>query len=368
MTTTERLPLTILLASPRGFCAGVDRAIAIVREALAKNGPPIYVRHEIVHNRHVVDELRAKGAVFVDELDEVPDDGIVVFSAHGVPKRVPDEAKRRQLIFADATCPLVSKVHREVERHAGAGRTVLLIGHAGHPEVEGTMGQVRDGHVLLVETVADAETVTVADPENVAYATQTTLSVTDTAAIVAALKERFPAIDGPRSEDICYATTNRQQAVAALAPGADLVLVVGAPNSSNSLRLVEVALNNGSPTGRADPDRSRYRLASHGRRRHGRAHRRRLGARDPGRPGDRCVQGALRRDPRDGEPYRGERLFPRAADSRVAGWSPPPEQRAIGQHRRLKPARDRSMTCRHKALWLTCPTMVTDGGIHLGSR
>ncbi len=247
MTTTERLPLTILLASPRGFCAGVDRAIAIVREALAKNGPPIYVRHEIVHNRHVVDELRAKGAVFVDELDEVPDDGIVVFSAHGVPKRVPDEAKRRQLIFADATCPLVSKVHREVERHAGAGRTVLLIGHAGHPEVEGTMGQVRDGHVLLVETVANAETVTVPDPENVAYATQTTLSVTDTAAIVAALKERFPAIDGPRSEDICYATTNRQQAVAALAPGADLVLVVGAPNSSNSLRLVEVALNNGSP-------------------------------------------------------------------------------------------------------------------------
>ncbi len=247
MTTTKRLPLTILLASPRGFCAGVDRAIAIVKEALAKNGPPIYVRHEIVHNRHVVDELRAKGAVFVDELDEVPDDGIVVFSAHGVPKRVPEEAKRRQLIFADATCPLVSKVHREVERHAGAGRTVLLIGHAGHPEVDGTMGQVRDGHVLLIETVADAETVTVPDPANLAYATQTTLSVTDTAAIVAALKRRFPSIDGPRSEDICYATTNRQQAVAALAPAADLVLVVGAPNSSNSLRLVEVALNNGSP-------------------------------------------------------------------------------------------------------------------------
>jgi 4-hydroxy-3-methylbut-2-enyl diphosphate reductase len=243
---TMRRPLTILLAAPRGFCAGVDRAIAIVNEALAKNGPPIYVRHEIVHNRHVVEELRAKGAVFVDELDQVPDDGIVVFSAHGVPKRVPDEARRRKLIYADATCPLVSKVHREVERHAKAGHTVLLIGHAGHPEVEGTMGQVPDGSVLLVETVEDARTIAVPDPQNIAFATQTTLSVTDTAAIVAVLKERFPAIEGPRSEDICYATTNRQQAVAAMAPRADLVLVVGAPNSSNSLRLVEVALNNGS--------------------------------------------------------------------------------------------------------------------------
>jgi 4-hydroxy-3-methylbut-2-en-1-yl diphosphate reductase len=246
VTTSGRPPLTILLANPRGFCAGVDRAIAIVNEALEKNGPPIYVRHEIVHNRHVVEALRAKGAVFVDELDEVPDDGIVVFSAHGVPKRVPDEARRRRLIYADATCPLVSKVHREVERHAKAGRTVLLIGHAGHPEVEGTMGQVADGAVRLVETVEDARSIAVADHENLAFATQTTLSVADTAAIVAILRQRFPAIEGPRSEDICYATTNRQEAVAAMAPRADLVLVVGAPNSSNSLRLVEVARNQGA--------------------------------------------------------------------------------------------------------------------------
>src|SRR5215213_5395881 len=191
-------PLTILLAGPRGFCAGVDRAIAIVKEALQRNGPPVYVRHEIVHNRHVVDELKALGAVFVEELDEVPDDGIVVFSAHGVPKSVPGEARRRRLVYADATCPLVSKVHREVERHHKAGRTVLLIGHAGHPEVIGTMGQVAEGSVLLVENVADAETLAVADPSRLAYSTQTTLSLADTAAIVEVLKRRFPGIDGPR--------------------------------------------------------------------------------------------------------------------------------------------------------------------------
>jgi 4-hydroxy-3-methylbut-2-enyl diphosphate reductase len=243
---TARPPLTILLAGPRGFCAGVDRAIAIVKEALRRNGPPVYVRHEIVHNRHVVEELRSMGAVFVDELDEVPDDGLVVFSAHGVPKSVPGEARRRRLLFADATCPLVSKVHREVERHHKEGRTVLLIGHAGHPEVIGTMGQVLPGSVLLVETVADALAVAVPDPALVAYSTQTTLSVTDTAEIVAALRRRFPAIEGPRNEDICYATTNRQRAVAAIAPGVDLFLVVGSRNSSNSMRLVEVALKNGS--------------------------------------------------------------------------------------------------------------------------
>jgi 4-hydroxy-3-methylbut-2-enyl diphosphate reductase len=243
---SARPPLTILLAGPRGFCAGVDRAIAIVKEALRRNGPPVYVRHEIVHNRHVVEELRAMGAVFVDELDEVPDDGLVVFSAHGVPKSVPSEARRRRLLFADATCPLVSKVHREVERHHKEGRTVLLIGHAGHPEVIGTMGQVLPGSVLLVETVADALAVAVPDPARVAYSTQTTLSLTDTAEIVAALQRRFPLIEGPRNEDICYATTNRQRAVAAIAPGVDLFLVVGSRNSSNSMRLVEVALKNGS--------------------------------------------------------------------------------------------------------------------------
>ena len=241
----SKKPLTILLASPRGFCAGVDRAIQIVERALERYGRPVYVRHEIVHNRYVVENLEAKGAVFVDELDEVPDDRPVVFSAHGVPKAVPAEAGRRKLLFVDATCPLVSKVHREAERHHEAGRRVVLIGHAGHPEVIGTMGQLPPGAVLLVENVAQAAALDVPDPQNLAYATQTTLSVDDTTEIVAALRRRFPAIQGPKMEDICYATTNRQAAVKAIAERCDALVVIGAPNSSNSMRLVEVAANYG---------------------------------------------------------------------------------------------------------------------------
>ena len=237
----SRAELTILLASPRGFCAGVERAIEIVEKALEQHGPPVYVRHEIVHNRYVVDGLRAKGAVFVEELDEVPDDALVVFSAHGVPKAIPAEARRRNLLYADATCPLVSKVHRGVEQHHRRGRTVLLIGHSGHPEVVGTMGQLPKGAVILVETVAQAETLRVPDESKLAYATQTTLSLRETETILAVLKRRFPSICGPRREDICYATTNRQRAVEAIAPKADLTLIIGSPNSSNSVRLVEVA-------------------------------------------------------------------------------------------------------------------------------
>jgi 4-hydroxy-3-methylbut-2-enyl diphosphate reductase len=242
----NRPPLTVLLAAPRGFCAGVDRAIQIVELALRKYGPPVYVRHEIVHNRFVVDSLRQKGAIFVEELDEIPDtDAPVIFSAHGVPKAVPAEAKRRRLFYLDATCPLVSKVHVEAERHRTEGLEIVLIGHAGHPEVIGTMGQLPEGAVRLIETVEDARRLVPRDPHRLAWITQTTLSVDDTAAIVAVLKERFPAIVGPHKEDICYATTNRQAAVKAIAPRADCVLVVGAPNSSNSLRLVEVAERTG---------------------------------------------------------------------------------------------------------------------------
>jgi 4-hydroxy-3-methylbut-2-en-1-yl diphosphate reductase len=241
----SKRPLTILLASPRGFCAGVDRAIQIVEVALEKYGAPVYVRHEIVHNRFVVEGLEAKGAVFVDELDEIPDNVPVVFSAHGVPKAVPAEAERRKMFYLDATCPLVSKVHVEAERHFEQGRQVILIGHAGHPEVVGTMGQLPEGSVVLVENVADVDRIEVQDPGNLAYVTQTTLSLDDTAAIVTALRARFPSISVPRKEDICYATTNRQHAVKAIAPRADMVLVVGAPNSSNSMRLVEVARNHG---------------------------------------------------------------------------------------------------------------------------
>jgi 4-hydroxy-3-methylbut-2-enyl diphosphate reductase len=241
----SKRPLTILLASPRGFCAGVDRAIQIVEVALEKYGAPVYVRHEIVHNRFVVEGLEAKGAVFVDELDEIPDNVPVVFSAHGVPKAVPAEAERRKMFYLDATCPLVSKVHVEAERHFEQGRQVILIGHAGHPEVVGTMGQLPEGSVVLVENVADVDRIEVQDPGNLAYVTQTTLSLDDTAAIVTALRARFPSISVPRKEDICYATTNRQHAVKAIAPRAGMVLVVGAPNSSNSMRLVEVARNHG---------------------------------------------------------------------------------------------------------------------------
>ncbi len=233
-------PLTLYLAAPRGFCAGVDRAIKIVEMALQKWGAPVYVRHEIVHNRFVVDALREQGAVFVEELDEAPDDRPVIFSAHGVPKSVPAAARARRMVFVDATCPLVSKVHIEAERHHANGLQMVMIGHAGHPETEGTMGQLPEGEVLLVETVADVARLKVRDPEKLAFITQTTLSVDDTAGIVAALKARFPAIIGPHKEDICYATTNRQAAVKAIAPRIDALLVIGAPNSSNSKRLVEV--------------------------------------------------------------------------------------------------------------------------------
>ena len=241
VTPDSKAPLTILLAAPRGFCAGVDRAIQIVERALEKFGAPVYVRHEIVHNRYVVEGLERKGAVFVKELDAVPEGAPVVFSAHGVPKSVPAHARERQLVALDATCPLVSKVHVEAERHHAAGLEIILIGHAGHPEVIGTMGQLPPGAVKLVETAADAEAFVATDPARLAYITQTTLSVDDTIEIVGVLKRRYPLIAGPHKEDICYATTNRQEAVKAIAPRSDVVLVIGAPNSSNSMRLVEVA-------------------------------------------------------------------------------------------------------------------------------
>lgn len=239
--------LHILLAEPRGFCAGVDRAIQIVERSLAQFGRPVYVRHEIVHNRYVVEELEERGAIFVDELDEVPDGVPVIFSAHGVPKSVPAAAIERGLKFLDATCPLVSKVHLEAERQYRQGHQIILIGHAGHPEVVGTMGQLPDDAILLVESMEDALAVAPADPNNLAYITQTTLSVDDTAEIVACLKRRFPSISGPKKEDICYATTNRQEAVKKIAARCDFMFVIGAQNSSNSLRLVEVAARNGTP-------------------------------------------------------------------------------------------------------------------------
>ena len=246
-TPSRKRPLLLLIAAPRGFCAGVDRAIIIVERAIEKYGAPVYVRHEIVHNKYVVDTLKAKGAIFVEELDQVPDGVPVVFSAHGVPKAVPAKAEERGLSYLDATCPLVSKVHRQAERQVEAGRHILFIGHKGHPEVVGTFGQVPEGTMTLIETVADAEAFTPADPDNLAYLTQTTLSVDDTATVLGALERRFPAIVAPKGEDICYATSNRQASVKAIASSCDAVLVIGAPNSSNSLRLVEVADREGAP-------------------------------------------------------------------------------------------------------------------------
>ncbi|MBN8528076.1 MAG: 4-hydroxy-3-methylbut-2-enyl diphosphate reductase [Caulobacterales bacterium] len=250
----SRRSITVRLATPRGFCAGVDRAIQIVERALEKFGPPVYVRHEIVHNRHVVERLKALGAVFVKELDECPDDRPVVFSAHGVPKSVPAAARSREMLFLDATCPLVSKVHVEAERHHAAGRHIILIGHAGHPEVIGTMGQLPPGAITLIETARDAEAFERPGDAPLAYATQTTLSVDDTAEVLAVLKRRFPELPDPHKEDICYATTNRQEAVKRLGDGCDLVLVVGSQNSSNSARLVEVALRAGAGDARLVDD------------------------------------------------------------------------------------------------------------------
>ncbi|MCB2082605.1 MAG: 4-hydroxy-3-methylbut-2-enyl diphosphate reductase [Sphingomonadaceae bacterium] len=240
-STSDKQHLTVLIAAPRGFCAGVDRAIEIVERALDKFGPPVYVRHEIVHNRYVVDALREKGAIFVEELDQVPPDAPVVFSAHGVPKSVPAEAERRKMFYLDATCPLVSKVHRQAERQIEKGQHIIFIGHAGHPEVIGTMGQVPEGRMTLVETVEDVAELELDDESSLSYLTQTTLSVDDTAKVVSALRARFPHIVAPKAEDICYATSNRQAAVKQIAPDSDLVLVIGSPKSSNSLRLVEVA-------------------------------------------------------------------------------------------------------------------------------
>jgi 4-hydroxy-3-methylbut-2-enyl diphosphate reductase len=241
-----RRRLTVALANPRGFCAGVDRAIQIVERAIAKYGAPVYVKHEIVHNNHVVDRLKKLGAVFVEELSECPDDRPVVFSAHGVPKATPAEARQRNMFYLDATCPLVSKVHLDAERHFEAERHVILVGHAGHPEVDGTLGQLPPGAITLVETLQDALSFEPKDPQNLAFVTQTTLSMDDTAEIVTALRSRFPAILGPHGKDICYATTNRQEAIKAIAPHCDLVLVVGSRTSSNSQRLVEVALRAGA--------------------------------------------------------------------------------------------------------------------------
>ena len=279
--------LRVILAQPRGFCAGVERAIEIVERALKKYGPPIYVRHEIVHNRHVVEDLRTRGAVFVDELDEIPPGAMTVFSAHGVARRVEELAAARDLPVIDATCPLVAKVHNEGRRYAAQGREIVLVGHAGHAEVEGTIGQI-DGTVHLVQTVADVAGLPVRDPDKLAYITQTTLSVDDTRGIIAALKARFPAIVGPDVRDICYATQNRQQAVRDLAAAVDVILVVGSKNSSNSNRLREIGEELGKPAHLID-DADALRAEWFARSRLGRRHRRRFRPGNPGPGGDRGV-------------------------------------------------------------------------------
>ncbi len=294
--TGGKKPLKVLLCAPRGFCAGVVRAIESVERALALHGPPVYVRHEIVHNRHVVDSLRAKGAVFVEELDEIPDtDAPVIFSAHGVPLSVPEQAKRRNMFALDATCPLVTKVHREAVLAFRRGCEILLVGHAGHPEVVGTIGQLPTGAVTLVQTLADVDAFVPKDATRLAYVTQTTLSVDDTAEIVERLKARFPQIVGPHKEDICYATTNRQEAVKRVAPQVDAMIVVGAANSSNSQRLKEVAQRAGCPACRPGEQCRRNRLGHIRRHLVRRHHRRRFSARGAGRGSDRCFRPALRR-------------------------------------------------------------------------
>jgi 4-hydroxy-3-methylbut-2-enyl diphosphate reductase len=338
----SRSELTILLASPRGFCAGVERAIEIVEQALEQNGPPVYVRHEIVHNRHVVDALRAKGAVFVEELDEVPEDALVVFSAHGVPKAVPAEARRRRLLYADATCPLVSKVHRGVEQHHRSGRTVLLIGHSGHPEVVGTMGQLPPGAVILVENVAQAERLSVPDPDKLAYATQTTLSVRETGSVLAVLKRRFPTIAGPRREDICYATTNRQRAVEAIAPRADLTLIIGAANFQFGAS-GRGGQGGGLPGGDPRAERGKHALAAARGREDGRDQRRRLGARISGRGADRRLPRAFRGRCAGGSGRPGGRLVQDPADSHATRFVILPGHRRPAAGRPAGGARARLM-------------------------
>ena len=316
MNTPEKPALKVLLCSPRGFCAGVVRAIESVERALSIYGPPVYVRHEIVHNRYVVESLRAKGAIFVEELDEVPDNGApVIFSAHGVARSVPAEAARRHLFALDATCPLVTKVHREAEIHFRRGREIVLIGHSGHPEVIGTLGQLPPDAVTLIESVADAESFVPRDAGNLAYVTQTTLSVQDTAEIVAVLKRRFPGIAGPNKDDICYATTNRQEAVKCVAPMVDAMIVVGSPNSSNSQRLKEVAARAGCPYAvllqrAADIDWGAFES-----RRYARYHRRRLRPGSAGRGDHRRLRAALRDQHRDGLRRQGGHVLPAAASA-----------------------------------------------------